>query len=145
MKAPKAPEARTYTLSEIIARAGITLRTARHYLSTGVVPRPRARGRGTVYTDEHLWRILAVRKLRLEGEGLDAIKARLATMPLDAVRALVEPPTATVAPSTTLSDISLERWERATLLPGLELLVRADAGPLVARIAREIVANYRAG
>jgi hypothetical protein len=26
-----------------------------------------------VYTDEHLWRILAVRKLRLEGEGLDAI------------------------------------------------------------------------
>ena len=52
---------------------------------------------------------------------------------------------ATEAPSPTLGDMALERWERATLMPGLELLVRADAGPLVARIAREIVANYRAG
>jgi hypothetical protein len=52
---------------------------------------------------------------------------------------------ATEAPSPTLGDMALERWERATLLPGLELLMRADAGPLVARIAREIVANYRAG
>ena len=52
---------------------------------------------------------------------------------------------ATEAPSPTLGDMALERWERGTLLPGLELLVRADAGPLVARIAREIVANYRAG
>ena len=41
--------------------------------------------------------------------------------------------------------LELSIGSSATLLPGLELLVRADAGPLVARIAREIVANYRAG
>lgn len=35
-------------------------------------------------------------------------------------------------------------WEHATLLPGLELHLRADATPLVRRIAAEIVAQYAA-
>lgn len=137
--------ARTFTLRTLAQAAGVTERTLRHYLTTNVIPRPPARGRGTVYSEEHLWRLRAARRLRLDGASLPDIKRRLSALSLDAVRALVEPPAPAAVPATTsLSDIALERWERASLLPGLELMVRADASPVVMRVAREIVAAYRA-
>jgi hypothetical protein len=80
----------------------------------------------------------------MEGVSLARIKARLPAMPLDAVRALVDPPPPAPAAPPTLDGV-MERWERAALVPGLELMVRADAGPLVQRLAREIVAAYRVG
>ncbi len=141
-----APASPSYTLDALVAAAKVPRRTVRHYIAEGVVPRPRGHGRGTTYGEEHLWRLRAARSLRMEGERLPDIRRRLAEMSLDEVRALVEPPAAPAPAATpaTLGDLATERWERATLLPGLELMVRGDAGPLVLRIAREIVANYRA-
>jgi len=132
----------TFTIAALAEAVGLGIPTIHHYLQAGLLPAPRRRGPATTYTEEHLLRLRALRKMRAGGLGLAEIKARLPTMSLDAVRALVDPPPA--APEPPPSDGALERWDRATLVPGLELMVRADAGPLVQRLAREIVAAYRA-
>ncbi|MFO0609804.1 MAG: helix-turn-helix domain-containing protein [Polyangiales bacterium] len=136
----------TYSAAALAKAVGLRVPTIHHYLQQGLLPHPPRRGPATAYTEEHLLRLRAVRKMRMRGLTLARIKAKLTAMSLDQVRAMVEPPPppAPVAPSASV-DPAAERWERATLVPGLELMVRADAGPLVLRLAREIMATYRAG
>ncbi len=145
LASPTTDSPRSYTLAALAKAAGVTVRTARFYFAEGIVQRPIPRGPATRYTDDQLLRVRAVKKLRFDGVRLPEIKRRLPSLSLEEVRALVDPP-APRPPSAAppAADVSMERWDRATLLPGLELLVRADAGPLVQRIAREIVAAYRA-
>jgi len=137
------PEAAGYTIDAIAKAAGLTVRSARYYFAEDIVQRPTPRGPATRYTDDQLLRLRAVKRLRFDGLRLPAIRQRLRTMSSEEVRAYVDPP-APAPEAAPAEDTSMERWERATLLPGLELLVRADAGPLVQRMAREIVAAYRA-
>lgn len=141
---PDAPP--SYTIAALAKAAGVTVRTARFYFAEGIVQRPVPRGPATRYTEDQLLRVRAVKKLRFEGMRLPEIKRRLPSMALDELRALVDPPSAPPVPTapSLAADLSMERWDHATLLPGLELRVRSDAGPLVQRIAREIVAAYRA-
>lgn len=141
---PDAPAA-TYTIAELAAASGLRVPTLHHYLQGGLLPSPARRGPATVYTEEHMLRLRALRRMRMGGASLAEIKAKLPRMALDAVRAMVDPPAPAPAAPEPAPAIALERWERATLVPGLELMVRADAGPLVQRLVREIVANYRAG
>jgi len=135
--------AATYTAAALAKAVGLHVPTIHHYLQAGLLPASPRRGPATTYTEEHLLRLRALRKMRMEGMSLARIKARLPAMPLDAVRAMVDPPPPASAAPTPAPDSAMERWERAALVPGLELMVRADAGPLVQRLAREIMAAYR--
>ena len=134
----------TYTAAALARAVGLRVPTIHHYLQEGLLPSPPRRGPATVYTEEHLLRLRALRKMRMEGLSLARIKRRLPAMSLDQLRAMVDPPAPAPPTPTPASDGMMERWERAALVPGLELMVRADAGPLVLRLAREIVAAYRA-
>jgi len=138
--------AATYSSTALAQEVGLRASTIHRYLQEGLLPSPPRRGPATVYTEEHLLRLRAIRKMRGANMGLARIKRKLTAMSLDQVRAMVEPPRppAPAAPAASV-DPAAERWERATLVPGLELMVRADAGPLVLRLAREILATYRAG
>lgn len=85
-----------------------------------------------------------------EPEAAPAAKAAPAPGPAPAPRPASPPDAATLEPSgsaqaaaaQTAAPFPAERWDRVVLVPGLELLVRADGSPLLQRLAREIVQRY---
>jgi hypothetical protein len=109
--------------------------------------------------------LLAIRRFRQEeGLGLREIKRRLATIsPSDlwsfVTAALGPGPIATAlgvtpSPRSTNDTSALvyaasgphdanERWERLELLPGLELIVKADASPLARQFAQRMLEHCR--
>lgn len=145
----------TLRMRDLIEATGVTARMVRIYIQRGVLPHADGRGTGPVYGEEHLLRLRAIRRLLAERFSLDDIRRRLARIPPEELARLGAAPQAPAtaaspgAPSvqavdTTASNTAYpaERWERVPLLPGLELHVRSDAGPLVRRLAEEIHARY---
>jgi DNA-binding transcriptional MerR regulator len=150
-----------YSLSQLVRAAGVTERTVRYYVERRVLPGPELRGFRTTYTDEHLVRLQVIRRLRkMERMNLQAIGKRLAGLSAAELRALlpVEPAAGGDGKGAAGAEAAAggatgkgaaapypsERWERVVLLPGLELLVRADGGPILQRLAREIHLHYGA-
>ncbi len=155
----------TYRIEEITRRTGFTARAVRYYVQRGLLPATPQRGVATVYTHEQLLRLLAITLLRTrERLRLEAVKRRLAGMSLADVEALVAtiggvPLPAGAATGTAPASVGAApgdgavgsagpptflRWDRAELLPGLEIAVRSDAAPVVRRLAEEIFAKYGA-
>jgi DNA-binding transcriptional MerR regulator len=146
-----------YRMQDLMKATGLTRRVIRFYVHRELLPPADGRGTGPVYDEEHLIRLRAVRRLRAERLNVAQIKARLAKLSpaeiaqLGAVPGAVGGPGGGPAdaaglsgPSTTGHFPGAERWERIVLLPGMELHVRADAGPLVQRTAEEIRSRYSA-
>lgn len=164
-----------YSLMELVRAAGVTERTVRYYVERRVMPGPELRGLHTTYTDEHLLRLRVIRHLReVERLRLEVIRKRIAGLSAAELRALLPPgergpepeqkalqpaapaasPQASApaagatqgrAPAAGATPYPAERWERIVLVPGLEIHVRADCGPLLQRLAREIHAQYGVG
>ncbi len=75
------PEA-TYSIDDLTAQAGVTVRTIRYYIGEGLLPPPLGAGPGTRYTREHLDtllligalkdRYLPLREIRRQLQGIDA-------------------------------------------------------------------------
>jgi len=145
------------TAAELGARVGVGARTVRFYLAERLLPPAVFRGRATRYLREHLLRLAAIRELqRTERLALPALRRRLAALPGGALEQLAEaflreqgpastasvaqPHIAAPAPAPTGSVAA--RWQRFTLLPGLELHLSADAGPRALRIANELAAPF---
>jgi hypothetical protein len=67
-----------WTLHDLAAFSGTTVRTIRLYLQRGVLPRPRFMASATRYQRRHLVCLLAIRRLRAtENLTLAAIRTRL--------------------------------------------------------------------
>ncbi len=137
---------------ELCQATGATPRGVRFYVERGLLPRPEGRGTGPIYTEEHLIRLRAIRRLRAERVPVDEIRARLSRLSRDEIVRLGAPPAPPAPPpaSPAAADPAersypADPWDRVILLPGLELHVRGDAGPLVRRLAAEIHARYSAG
>ena len=69
-----------YTLDELTAATGLTVRTVRYYVSEGLLPPPHGAGPGTRYTREHLERLILIGALKDAYLPLREIRRRLATM-----------------------------------------------------------------
>jgi DNA-binding transcriptional MerR regulator len=146
----------TYPPAEITRLTGFTTRTLRYYVELNLIPGPKSHGPGVRYTREHLVRLLAIKHLRDTGKlRLDAIKRRLAKLSLAEMEALTSPAPADPEPTPPPPDapapaalpalsIAYARWDYIELIPGLELRVRGDAGPVLRRLAHEIHAHYGA-
>ena len=67
----------SYKLDELAAAAGVSPRTVRYYVQRGLLPAPAFRGRDTAYSDEHLLRLRAIKRLQEKFLPLDAIQAEL--------------------------------------------------------------------
>jgi DNA-binding transcriptional MerR regulator len=130
------------TVSELEAKLGLTRRVIHSWIAGGLIGPPSRRGPRSTYDEAQVLRIEAIQKLRARKMGLAAIKRWLLSATRDQVEALVRPP-APAAPVAAPVGVHGERWERVGLLPGLELHVRSDAGPLVQRLASEIAERYR--
>jgi DNA-binding transcriptional MerR regulator len=73
-----------YTVDELAAATGMTVRTTRYYAGLGLLPAPSRRGRMAYYTQAHRARLELVRALQDHGFTLAAIEKYLARVPADA-------------------------------------------------------------
>ena len=77
------PEA-SYTVDELAAVTGMTVRTTRYYAGLGLLPPPIRRGRMAYYSALHRARLELIRALQDHGFTLAAIEKYLAKIPADA-------------------------------------------------------------
>jgi DNA-binding transcriptional MerR regulator len=145
-----------WLLPELARLGGVTPRTVRYYLEKDLLPSPPFYGTATRHQRPALVRLLAIQRMKLEEHlPLDAIKKRLAHMEPAAIEAyavekLPAGPAATALgvaraqPMPSLGEpdspptYRSERWDLVQLLPGLALMVYADASPLVKKLAQQI-------
>jgi DNA-binding transcriptional MerR regulator len=73
-----------YTVDELAAATGMTVRTTRYYAGLGLLPPPTRRGRIAYYTQAHRARLDLIRSLQDHGFTLSAIEKYLARVPDDA-------------------------------------------------------------
>ncbi len=63
-----------YKVSELAEKAGVTKRTIHYYISKGLLLPPIGSGVNSVYNDDHLERILLIKKLQAEFMPLNKIR-----------------------------------------------------------------------
>src|ERR1700759_3430390 len=73
-----------YTVDELAAVTGLTVRTTRYYAGLGLLPAPSRHGRMAYYTEEHRARLDLIPALQDHGFTLAAIEKYLGRVPLDA-------------------------------------------------------------
>ena len=87
-----------FTVDELAARTGMTVRTVRFYASEGLLPAPERRGRVAYYDSRHRMRLDLIRTLQEHGYTLAAIERVLARIPHDAAPAEYVVHSAVLAP-----------------------------------------------
>lgn len=89
---------REWTVDELAARVGVTVRNLRAYSARGLLPPPRMVGRTGYYGREHVARLLLVREMLAEGYSLAMIERTLASAPTTASSATLALHRALLAP-----------------------------------------------
>jgi len=67
----------TFDLSQLADRAGVSPRTVRYYIQQGLLPSPEAKGPGAHYRNEHLDRLLIIKRLQQDHLPLAEIRRML--------------------------------------------------------------------
>lgn len=146
-----------WKLAELAQEAGVSPRTVRYYVQRGLLPAPPFRGPDTVYGEEHLVRLKAIRVLQARFLPLDAIQAELQRLSLEELRQLAAadatptPPTYVPPPPGVIGDVRapaplgvgprsvvMARYQRWELAPGLELHVSEGADAKVRALAERV-------
>lgn len=140
-----------YSIQQLAAAAGTSVRTIHFWVRRGAIAKPPFRGRATRYPPVALARIHVLRELQREGLDLREIRRRLDNATVEeleawaaratAPRAAPTASTMAATPPAALPEHA-QRWQRVTLLPGLELHLLEGSGPLLAGIAQEIAQRY---
>ena len=80
----------TYSLNELANLADVSARTIRYYIAQGLLPAPDPEGPKTRYTDEHLERIRAIKKLQAAHFPLADIRTRLNSLTPDELSTIAD-------------------------------------------------------
>lgn len=75
-----------YKVSELAEKAGVTKRTIHYYISKGLLLPPEGTGINSLYNNEHLERILLIKKLQAEYMPLNKIREYILENPKEKVR-----------------------------------------------------------
>lgn len=75
-----------YKVSELAEKAGVTKRTIHYYISKGLLLPPEGTGINSLYNDEHIERILLIKKLQAEYMPLNKIREYILENPKEKVR-----------------------------------------------------------
>jgi DNA-binding transcriptional MerR regulator len=141
-----------WKLTELAEAVGVSPRTVRYYVQRGLLPAPPFRGPDTVYGEEHLLRLKAIRVLQARFLPLDAIQVELQRLTPEALRALadseVPPPSLPPAPAPEpvparaprrdAPPPPVTRWQRWELAPGLELHLADTADEKTRALAERV-------
>lgn len=92
-------DAPSYSIGELAEAAGVTPRTIRYYTAEGLLPKPDTRGQYAQYGGEHLLRLRLIARLKESYLPLSEIRAYLAPLSADEMRALLNEPPASAGPS----------------------------------------------
>jgi DNA-binding transcriptional MerR regulator len=84
------PEDTRYSLAELADLGGVTPRTVRYYLSSGLLPGVGQSGPGAKYGEDHLGRLRLIRRLQRDHLPLAEIRQRLSGLDDEAIRGLAE-------------------------------------------------------
>lgn len=98
-----------FTIDELAARTGMTVRTVRFYAAEGLLPPPDKRGRVAYYDARHRLRLDLIRTLQEHGYTLAAIDRVLRRIPPDAHPAVYAVQSAVLAPWLTDRSEELDR------------------------------------
>lgn len=124
-------------LDEVAKAAGVSPRTVRYYIQRGLLPQPRFRGPDTAYGQEHVVRLLAIRRLQDAYWPLETIAAHLGGKSESEIQKIADgktmPALPGASPPASPSPVSariaqpkepahpIARVRRITLAPGLVL------------------------
>lgn len=75
-----------YKVSKLAEKAGVTKRTIHYYISKGLLLPPEGTGINSLYNDEHLERILLIKRLQAEYMPLNKIREYILENPKEKVR-----------------------------------------------------------
>lgn len=137
-----------YTWASLERASGVSARTLREWIRKKVLPPPIGGGRGAHYDERHVAAARVIRHLRASGERLSAIRMRVAGRSESELRALLDAPVAVSSAEPLVernvegSPPPLQNMQMIELMDGLTLIVNADRGGLVRRIAEEICRQY---
>lgn len=81
-----------FGIAELAERAKVTPRTIRYYVAERLLPPPGGTGQHRVYTEEHLLRLEAIKRLKAAYLPLAAIRDRLTGLSVAELNRLVETP-----------------------------------------------------
>ena len=125
-------------LNDLCRLTGVTQRTVRYYIQTGLLPAPGQTGPGPKYSSGHLNRLRLIRRLQREHLPLAEIRARLVRMSdAEVAKSLAatdkdagrqqragERMTTQQQQSSSPRERERSQWERVTLAEDVELHVR---------------------
>ncbi len=101
------------TIEELAEQTQTSVRTVRYYIAERMLPGPGARGKGATYTQEHLLRLRLIRRLTERRAPLAEIRAVMARVTDDEVRALLAEENARAHTLEHARTQSLESAERS--------------------------------
>jgi DNA-binding transcriptional MerR regulator len=104
-----------YRIGELAEKAGVTRRTIHYYLSKGLIPNPEGAGLATVYSDEHLYRIILIKKLQGEFLPLNEIKKRISKMNFKEIYNYVEKSDNNIEKSELDNEVNLNDLNNSNL------------------------------
>jgi len=149
-------------IHQLIEKTGVPRRTIYYYVQIGLLPPPRGRGKTYEYTEEHLERLLLIKKLQKMRYSLKEIKKLFETYPPEAIEEMIEyrlPEREEIVVFSKNVRLAVEpwffgfeegeRWVRFNLAEGLELHVRLplskEAGDIIEMYFPRIFENLSGG
>ncbi|MGH8961211.1 MAG: MerR family transcriptional regulator [Jatrophihabitantaceae bacterium] len=103
------PDRDEFTIDELAARTGMTVRTVRFYATEGLLPAPERRGRVAYYDTRHRMRLELIRTLQEHGYTLAAVERVLERIPVDAEASEYAVQSAVLAPWLPDQTVELDR------------------------------------
>ncbi len=116
---------KTFDIATLAQLTGLSVRTVRYYIQTGVIDRPDGEKRGATYSTKHLEQLLAVQRLTAEGFSLSRIKEKLQKAEHPEKTASESPAPGTVTVKTHIA-----------MAPGIELIVDSASSGLTGEALR---------
>jgi DNA-binding transcriptional MerR regulator len=114
------------------ARAQLTARGVRFYVSTGLIDRPEGSGTAATYNYRHLLQVLSIKIRQREGMTLDTIRKEMRDVTGDALERRVAGSLAPALGAGSYDVVANEddsapaTWRRVLVTDGVELHVRDD-------------------
>ena len=122
-----------FTIGQLAAVAGCTVRTIRYYIAEKVLPNPSNEGRVAIFTDSHLKRLQLIQRLKVSFLPLAEIRRRLESLSDEEVELkLAETPEKSGAAAITVpaeaksrpETVVRQTWERVVVQEDIEIHFR---------------------